>query len=506
MISALATSILLWPLAPGHLLASETNPPPDKGIRAADITQTNQVFSRSPSEAIQSAGIAKKKSWRPTWLTEVSLGFREGYDNNVYASGVARRYYPGSFVGPVAGSVQSLKNHGSFFEVVTPRVAADLAKLQGPDAALQSFALSYAPELYRYNDAPSENYIAHKFGATIAAVCHDFALQLDEGFTYIDGEKLAPTYPGKYYDPIGQGLTRERREQWQDRTALTLTYDQPDWFFRTTGSLLDYNLKTDQIAVPTAQAGYVNYVDRYDINGGADLGYKVLTNFAFTAGYRAGHQYQQKLPSAIDPYGQTSTADYQRFLLGFEGSPLNWLKLKVQAGPDFRNYNANAPVRDDNPVTFYGESSLTAKATKDDTISLGYRHWRWVSSTGMVPDDESTYELNYKHQFNSQWSARLGLRVQSADYSCGEAWASGLGLHSPATALTNFKNQWDYTYSAGVQYDITTSLSLDLAYTAILGRNAQDRADLALSSGSQLPALKRQFDDQTVSLGAKYKF
>ena len=87
--------------------------------------------------------------------------------------------------------------------------------------------------------------------------------------------------------------------------------------------------------------------------------------------------------------------------------------------------------------------------------------------------------------------------------SCGENWS---GATPPANPLTNYKNQWDYTFSAGVQYDITKSLSLDLAYSAILGRNAQDRADLALASGSQLPALKRQFDDQTVSMGAKYKF
>ena len=469
--------------------------------RVASAMSTILIASMAVAQTVAPAADNQLK---PDWLTEASFSFREGYDNNVFASGVDPRYYPGSYVGPIPGSVWAEKNHGSFFEVFTPKVAMDLAKLQdNKDGVLRTFALSYAPEFYQYNDAPSENNVAHKIGSTIAAQCHDLSFQLDEAFTYVDGEKLGPTYPGKYYDSIGHGITRERREQWQDRTTATLTYDQPDWFLRTTGSLLDYNMKTDMRSVPTANAAYMNYPDRSDVNGGADFGYKVATNFALTIGYRIGHQQQQKLPTSVDAYGQTSDNDYQRMLFGFEGAPLDWLKLKVQAGPDFRDYNPKAPVRDRTPTTYYGEGSLTATATKDDTIAVGYRHWRWLSSTGQVPTDESAYDLNYKHQFNSQWASKLGLRVQSADYSCGENWS---GATPPANPLTNYKNQWDYTFSAGVQYDITKSLSLDLAYSAILGRNAQDRADLALASGSQLPALKRQFDDQTVSMGAKYKF
>ena len=440
-------------------------------------------------------------TWRLSWLTEASFSFREGYDNNVFISGVDSHYYPGSYVGPIPGSVWAEKNHGSFFQVYTPKIAMDLAKLQdNKDGVLKTFALSYAPDFYQYNDAPSENNIAHKIGSTVVAQCHDITFQLDEAFTYVDGEKLGPTYPGKYYDPIGHAITRDRREQWQDRTTATLTYDQPDWFVRPTGSLLDYNMKTDQKSVPTANATYMNYVDRMDANVGADFGYKVATNFALTVGYRVGHQHQQKLPSSVDAYGQTSDNDYQRILFGFEGTPLTWLKVKVQAGPDFRDYNPKTPVRDRTPVTYYGEGSLTAAATKNDTITLGYKHWRWLSSTAKVSDDESNYELNYKHQFNSQWSSKLGFRAQQADYSCSEDWS---GATPPVNPGTNYKNQWDYTFSAGVQYDITKSLSLDLTYAAILGRNLQDRSDLA---SSQLPSLKRQFDDQTVTMGAKYKF
>jgi opacity protein-like surface antigen len=438
------------------------------------------------------------------WLTELSLGFREGFDNKVYASGVDWKYYPSSYQGPYPGSVTAEKNRGSFFETISPRVAVDPAKLLGDDSIWKQLAFSYAPDFVFYNDAPSESYSAHRLASTIAAKCDNVSYLLDEGCTYIDGDKFGPTYPGKYYSVPGQGILRERRKQWQDRTAASLTYDQESWFLRPTFSLLDYDLKTDQLNVPAKDAGYLNYVDRYDVNGGADVGYQVMKDFAVTMGYRAGYQYQQKLPLAVDPYGQSASSDYQRLLLGIEGKPLNWLTVKFQAGPDFRDYNAAAPVRDRNPVTFYGEGSLTAKASVDDTISFNYRQWRWVSSTGCSPDNESSYDLGYKHRFADQWSGKLGVRAQSADYSCGESWTSG--NHNPVAALPYYKNDWLYVFSAGVQYDVTANLSLDIAYAASLGRNAQDAADLAKMSGNQLPALKRQFDDQVVSLGAKFKF
>lgn len=439
--------------------------------------------------------------WKPVWLTEVSISIREGYDNNVYGSGVDSVFYPGTFTGPIDGSVTATKNHGSFFNSITPKVAIDLAKLLGKDSILKTLAFSYAPEFVTYHDAPSENNIAHRIGSTIAAKYDNLSFQLDEAFTYIDGDEYAPTYPGSYYSVYGYGPARERREQWQNRATATLTYDQEQWFVRATGSMLMYNLMTKQLAVPTANAGYLNFADRYDINGGVDFGYKLATNLAVTVGYRVGHQYQQELPDAIDPYHQSSSSDYHRLLLGVEGSPAKWLKLKVQAGPDFRDYNDNAPVRDSDPIAFFGEGSLTATASKDDTITFNCRRWRWMGSGGKTPADETSIDLGYKHKFNSQWSAKLGARAQSADYSCGESWSAS--NHAQATGVTNFRNDWLYTLSAGVQYDITKSISLDVAYAASMARNAQDRADLA---ASQLPTSKRQFNEQVVSMGAKYMF
>ena len=253
--------------------------------------------------------------------------------------------------------------------------------------------------------------------------------------------------------------------------------------------------------IATNNVGYQNYVDRSDFNGGADLGYKVDKDFAFVVGYRAGQQYQERLSHAIDKYGQTSDNDYQRLLFGFEGKPLSWLTAKFLAGPDFRSYDSSAPVREDHQVRYYGEGSLTAQATKDDTIGLNYKQWQWVSSTGKNPYDDNTFGLTYKHQYNSQWSSTLGACAQSSDYTCGET----LGSAGTAGSPPYYRNDWYYTFSAGVQYAITANVTLDASYVATLGRNGEPNYELAKVSGG-LPATKRQFDDQVVSVGAKYKF
>jgi len=156
-------------------------------------------------------------------------------------------------------------------------------------------------------------------------------------------------------------------------------------------------------------AGYQNYVDRSDVNGGLDFGYKVTEDLAVTVGYRYGHQYQQAMPDTIDTltvHGQQaqSSADYQRLLLGVEGKPVKWLKVELQAGPDFRNYAANTethitPVNDKNPVKLYGEAALAAEVTANDSLAFKYKGYQWVSGTGTTPYFESSYDLTYRAQY-----------------------------------------------------------------------------------------------------------
>jgi opacity protein-like surface antigen len=246
-------------------------------------------------------------------------------------------------------------------------------------------------------------------------------------------------------------------------------------------------LKTEQINSP----GYQNYADRYDVNGGTDLGYRVTPDIAATLGYRYGHQGQQQY--SWDSSLLSSPSDYQRVLAGIEGKPFKWLKVELQAGPDFRSYAENTathitPVTDKNPVKYYGEASLTAEIDPKDTVAFKYKQFQWVSSTGRIPYFDSQYDLTYKRKLTGQLGLDLGAKLSMSDYTSGNVASS-------------LRDDWQYTLNATLRYAVNPHLSFDLAYAVDLGRNAQDELPAA-----QQPDDKREFTRHIVSLGANFKF
>ena len=178
---------------------------------------------------------------------------------------------------------------------------------------------------------------------------------------------------------------QERRNQIQDREATALQYDCSRGFIRATGSLLYYNMDTAFHSLranrPPTKVPQ-NYVDRSDANGGAtDLGYKVTTNVALTAGYRYGSQFQQQFPMTISSDSHYSSITYQQVLFGAEGKPVPLADVKLAGGPDFRDYNPNTPVHDLHPTRYYGEASAKATTCQQperdlwlQAVELGFLH------------------------------------------------------------------------------------------------------------------------------------
>lgn len=413
-------------------------------------------------------------SWqKPDWLTDLSFGVKESYDDNIFLSGVAPR--SGYTVQP--GSAAALKNVGSWVTTFSPKIGVNLAPLLGTTNAVRTLSLGYAPDFAIYHDAASESYDAHRFIGAVKGGADAFTFGVDDAFTYIDGNKYGPTYPGTLISAFGICAPRERREQIQDRASVVAQYNAGDWFVRPTASLLDYDLMTH--LVPNGlNLGYMNYVSRYDVNGGADAGYKVTPDMAFTLGYRYGHQYQGLIPED----SMESGSDYQRVLLGVEGKPWKWLDVKIQGGPDFRNYDAAAAVNDKNRVTYYGEAVLAATVSTKDTVTFKYKGWQWVSSIGDVPYFDSAYDLSYHHKVTDKLGLDLGAKLLTANYDMGNVIA---------------RDDWQYSVSAGLGYAFNSHASVNLAYALNLGRSAQDAAN-------NLP--ENQYDDQQVSLAAAYKF
>jgi hypothetical protein len=399
---------------------------------------------------------------KPAWLTDLAVGAKECYDDNVLM---------------VADKSPVSNPQSSWITTLTPKVGFNFAPFLGDQKTLKTLSLVYAPDFAFYHDASSESYNAHKLANSIKGKTGDFSFSLDNAFLFNDGDSVAPTCSGGL-NAYATATARERRKQIQDRTAILFQYDVDNFFIRPTASLLYYDLMTDW---HTTTPGYQNYVDRADVNGGLDFGCKVTKDLAITVGYRYGHQYQQVLTgSPLD-----SSADYQRGLLGLEGKPLKWLTVKLAGGPEFRSYNSAAPVNDYTPVNYYGEASLTAAINSSQTLSFTYKHFQWVSSTGKLPYADNTYALAYHVNATKQLGFDLGAKYLISDYNCGNQASSK-------------RNDAMYSLSAGVSYAFTPHISVCLGYSCNLGRNQQDNVGPLVGY--------REFDQNQFSLGAQYKF
>ena len=424
--------------------------------------------------------VAAATEWaKPAWLTDCSLGLKESYDNNVFLSGVDARNLPPAYTVP-AGSVAALKDRSSWITTVSPKVGVNFSTLAGA-TNLPVLSLAYAPDFAVYHDQGSESYNAHRLLAAVKGQTDWVAFGADNNFTYIDGSGMGPVYPGGLYSAFATTADRERRRQIQDRANVSVQFDREKWFVRPAGSLLYYDLMTEQLNLP----GYQNYCDRYDVNGGADFGYKLTPPLAFTLGYRYGHQYQQQY--AFSPY--RSSSDDQRVLFGIEGKPWSWLSVKIQGGPDFRSYQGDSvghttPVNDLHPVKFYGESLLAATFAPDNTLSFKTKSWQWVSGSGKVPYYENAFDLVYHCRLTDKLGLDLGGKFISWDFTSGNL---------PACK----RHDLQYTTTAGLGYAINTHVSVTLACALDWGRNAQN--DLANPS-------TREFYQQLVSLGTQWKF
>jgi len=452
----------------------------------AGLSLATPLFA-DDSAATPAAGSIPAAWQKPVWLTDLSLGVKESYDDNLFL---------------VSGN--GLTPQSSWVTTVSPKIGFNFAPLLGDQKNLQTLSLVYTPDFNVYHAAPSQSYDAHKIGDTIKGQAGDFSYSLDNAFLYNDGNHQAEIYGpaggagGNAFDQFrnnyAHGVPRERLAQTQNRANVVLQYDWDKAFVRPVATLLDYNMMTDLHNTGTAPwQGYQNYVSRYDVNGGVDVGYKLTPKLAATLGYRYGGNYQQQLPATISPADRHySSSSYQRVLLGLEGKPWNWLNVKLAGGPDFRDYNYMTPVADRNPVKYYGEAVLTATLTPDQTLTFNYKQQQWVSSTGKIPEFDSTYGLAYHWSATRQLGLDLGGKVLEADYTEGNDY---LGATQPS-----HRDDMEYEVSAGVTYAITTHLSTTLAYTYDVGANALN--NLPATLGPEY----RNFEHQVASIGLQYKF
>jgi hypothetical protein len=424
---------------------------------------------------------------KPAWLSDLSFAVKESYDDNVF--GVSGLGLP----------VQS-----SWVNAVSANVGVNLVPLLGDQKNFSTLSLSYNPERFTFASVSSQDYTAHRVNGALKAKAGNVTFSLVNSFLYNDGNKLAPTYAlnqlsgaagnqnDKYRNNFAHALARERLNQEQDRYTASVQFDEGSLFVRPISQLTYYDLNTYLFNTSVAPyKGYQDYVGRYDFNAGVDLGYYIVPGLAFTVGYRDGHQEQEQFALAINSDQHFSTSNYQRALFGLEGKLAPWLTLKAAAGPDFRDYNPDTPISNLHTTRYYGEGTATATLPDNQSLTIGYKQWLFVSSTGLVPYVDSSISAAYHWSATKQLGIDLGVKYLESNYRLG---------NDTAGSAPSERDDIEEDASAGISYAVTKQFVLSVA----------DTYDKAYNGFGALPATLfpayRDFTHNVVTFGAQYKF
>jgi hypothetical protein len=424
---------------------------------------------------------------KPAWLSELSFTAKESYDDNVL--GVSGLGMP----------IQS-----SWVDALSAKITFDFTSALETPKEIKAFSLTYNPEHFDYSSASSEDYTAHRINGVFKAKFDNITYSLENSFLYNDGSKTAPTYAlnqlagalanqnDKYRNNYAHALARERRNQVQDRYTASVQDDIGDFFIRPISQMTYYDLNTDLFNTSNAPyKGYQDYIDRYDINGGADLGYRVTKDLAIVFGYRDGYSFQQQFALAINSDQHFSTSHYQRVLAGLEGKLAPWLTIKASAGPDFRDYNPDTPISDLKTTRLFAEGSLVAALPENQTLTLAYKQYLFVASTGLAPYVDTTATLAYHWSVSKQFGLDLSAKYLEANYTIGNDVAGS------APAL---RDDVDWGASAGVSYAITKQIVVAVGYNYDDGRNNLDSL-----AAKYFPAY-RDFTHNVTTASLQYKF
>jgi hypothetical protein len=416
---------------------------------------------------------------------EASL--KETYDSNVYLQDGDPN--PANVAAAKAAGLHPVEaNHSSWVTSIVPKIGLDYK----PTAAF-NLSAAYSPDINVYHAASSENYVAHKGTLNLGGKIGETLWEFFNTGTYIDGSTEGPTFARPDDIPaIGGIALRDRRAAFIYRNSFRVTQPIGDWFLRPVASTYIHDFQTDQRYTPAAISktlyNYENYIDRQDISGGLDLGYRVMEHTSLVLGYRYGRQDQFKGPygpggAVIDsPFDSA----YHRVLVGIEGSPASWLKVNLMVGPDIRQCSDAAhrmyPTFDPDKPLYYLDGSVTLLPTKTDTITLKGTRYEQPAFSSFSMYEDIKNDLIWRHQFNEQLSAALGFTLYIGDWQ------------PPA-----HRNDWIYTPNASVTYAFTKKFVGELIYS-------YDLVESYVAASVEPFTEGHEFTRHLASLGLRYTF
>jgi hypothetical protein len=395
------------------------------------------------------------------WSVATTAGVKTGYDSNVLLQDS----------GDQAG-------HEAWVNSLTAQFA-----LTYQPSPLFKALLSYAPEFTFYEGETHENHLTHRGSLNLSGSGDDLTWELLNSVVRIEGDDLGPTFTRNGgtvladVPAIGGVPLRDRRDAAIYKNSFKLTQTYGKMLVRPMASFYHHNFMTEQHRRDGSEPGflgYENYVDRQEFGGGIDMGYEAWSKTWLVVGVRAGHQEQYELLGRSSPYSN----DYYRILAGVEGTPVEWLKLNVLAGPDFREYDSTTPVGfDSDQLYFFVDATATITPTKVDTITLGVKRFMQPSYTSHSLYEDIVYEATYRRQLDSRFAVGAGFKAYHADW------------RPPVP-----RDEWVFTPSVSLSYTHSANLTAELAYSY----------DWAYSQWAN--TTEREFTRHLIFCGLKYAF
>lgn len=409
------------------------------------------------------------------WDYGLSLTVREWYDSNVYLQD-AEPAPAGGAEARAAGLEMARPGAASLVTAVQAKVdwswhAGDALRVE----------MSYAPEQVIYHDADSESHVAHRGTFQVSGGNGEITWESAHLLTYVDGNGEGPVFgrPGDI-PAIGGIPLRDRRESLLLRDSLKLVIPAGPGFLRPVASFYYHDFRTEQ---RPSTAGYVyeSYVDRLEAVAGLDAGFPVQEETSFVVGYRYGAQSQ------FDWLGVDSAYDnrFHRILLGVEGSPREWLKLCVLAGPDLRQFSDGTRRGfDGEELLYYVDAAVTLLPNERDSVALSLRRYEQPAFSSPCIYEDINYEVNWKRRMGEHWASVAGFHLYVGDWQ------------APVQ-----REDWIFTPNAALIYTLD-GFSAELGYSYDW---VEDRAG-PVSGAPTACSPGREFTRTMVSLSAKYRF
>ena len=427
---------------------------------------------------IVSAHGASAQGWqlsdKLTLKADVTL--KETYDDNVYILDTP----PNPTFTPPAGYTIREPEVGSFVTSITPNLL-----LTYKPCAEFTATVSYAPEFTWYASAHSEDYVAHRAAINFSGKMNEVSYEWLNSAVWIDGSDmgLMTMRPGDIA-AVGGIPLRDRRDAAIYRDSFKLTIPVGKWFFRPVFTSYVHDFQTRQIANNSTEFVYSNYIDRWDVSGGMDIGYEVFDNTKLVAGYRYGHQNQGSVPNSAGVITESPYINnYQRFLLGVEGAPAPWVKLAVLAGPETRDWQRATPAGFDRGETlWYVDAQVTLLPTKQDTITFKMTRYEQPAFTSQSVYEDIKYDLVWRHKFSDKFTVGAGMTLYIGDWQ------------DPV-----LRDDWIYTPSLMASYAFSPNLTVDASWS-------YDNAVNQVTSTPTNYANGREFTRNLVAASLKYTF